>query len=183
MNRFIVTAIYGHRSDSSELYLPPQPWPCNTKLSNWLYDSLVNGLHDPSVNRLHVSSVNQSIHIHVHHGQLHSSSLSGSHLCVSYGALKSTIIFTHLPRVHHIDEPFTLILMHPLVEGSHVRRVVGVASISLDNGQRHCAVGGEHDLSAIVKLQVSYRKKKKVSINRRATLKGNFDFWKWPNNE
>ena len=164
MNRFIVTAIYGHRSDSSELYLPPQPWPCitgpwllNTKLSNWLYDSLVNGLHDlsvtglhdpsvtglhdpsvnglhdPSVTRLHVSSVNQSIirligqsivrligqwivqltgqsivrsiynQFIVHHGQLQSSSLSGSHLCVVLrGPEINNSLHSPAPRPPHI---------------------------------------------------------------------------------
>lgn len=64
---------------------------------------------------------------------------------------------THLPAVRDVDDDVGFLLKEPLAQRRQVRRVVGVTSVRLDDGERERLTGGEDDLAALVQLHQTWR--------------------------
>ncbi len=60
---------------------------------------------------------------------------------------------THLSTVCDVDDDVGLLIEDPLVKGGEVRRVIGVATVRLDDGEGDGLTRGEDDLSTLVHLR------------------------------
>ena len=59
---------------------------------------------------------------------------------------------THLSTVSDVDDDVSLLVKQSVVQGRQVRRVVGVAAVGLDDGERHRMIRDEDDLTTLIQL-------------------------------
>lgn len=66
--------------------------------------------------------------------------------------LHYTPLSTHLSAVSDVDDDVSLLVKESVVQCREVRRVVGVAAVRLDDGERHRMTRDEDDLTTLVQL-------------------------------
>ena len=60
-----------------------------------------------------------------------------------------------LAQIDDVNDPVSSLVVDPVADSGHVRRAVGVSAVRFDDGQRNGHARREHDLSAVVLLQLA----------------------------
>lgn len=81
--------------------------------------------------------------------------------------LHYTPLSTHLSAVSDIDDDVSLLVEESVVQRREVRRVVGVAAVRLDDGERHRMTRDEDDLTTLVQLHVPWGGGEKMVLRER----------------
>ena len=74
---------------------------------------------------------------------------------------------THLSTVSDVDDDVSLLVKQTVVQGRQVRRVVGVAAVGLDDGERHRMIRDEDDLTTLIQLHEPWGGRKKMVLRER----------------
>lgn len=75
--------------------------------------------------------------------------------CYGQESALAVSLVPHLSRVHHIQDPVSLLVHDPLVERRHIRGVVGEAAVTLYDGEWYSMARRPGYHPPLVKLQVT----------------------------